>query len=105
MGAVPGSSSSRGQCCARRSARPSSEGARPFLPRCLWPCHRSSPTIKGSRHNGGRFIGKGKLDTGRAGLDEIVDALRGFLMPPAKAVAAGGMPEMVWPAFGPWQPL
>ena len=51
------------------------------------------------------FIGKGKLDTGGAGLDEIVDALRGFLMPAAKAVAAGEVLEMVWPAFGPWQPL
>jgi hypothetical protein len=51
------------------------------------------------------FISKGKLDTGGAGLNEIVDALRGFLMPPAKAVAAGGLLEMAWPAFGPWQPL
>ena len=51
------------------------------------------------------FISKGKLDTGGAGLDEIVDALRGFLMPPAEAVAAGGLLEMVWPASGPWQPL
>ena len=48
------------------------------------------------------FIGKGKLDTGGAGLDEVVDALRGFLMPPAQAVAAGGLLEMVWPASGPW---
>lgn len=51
------------------------------------------------------FISKGKLDTGGAGLNEVVDALRGFLMPPAKAAAAGGLLEMVWPAFGPWQPL
>jgi hypothetical protein len=51
------------------------------------------------------FIGKGKLDTGGAGLDEVVNALRGFLMPPANAIAAGGPLEMVWPASGPWQPL
>jgi len=51
------------------------------------------------------FIGKGKLDTGGAALDAIVDALRGFLMPAAKAVATGGVLEMVWPAIGPWQPL
>lgn len=51
------------------------------------------------------FVGKGKLDTGRAGLNEIVDTLRGFLMPPAKAVATGGVLNMVWPAVGPWQPL
>ena len=51
------------------------------------------------------FIGKGKLDTGGAGLDEVVESLRGFLMPPAKAVATGGVLEMVWPAVGPWQPL
>jgi hypothetical protein len=37
-------------------------------------------------------------------LDAIVDAPRGFLMPPAKAVATGGVLEMVWPAIGPWQP-
>ena len=37
-------------------------------------------------------------------MDEIVDVLRGFLMPPAKAVATGGVLEMVWPAIGPWQP-
>jgi predicted nucleotidyltransferase component of viral defense system len=49
------------------------------------------------------FVGKGKLDTGGAALDEIVDVLRGFLMPPAKAVATGGVLEMVWPAGGPWQ--
>ena len=49
------------------------------------------------------FIGKGKLDTGEAVLDEVVDALRGFLMPAAQAVAAGGLLEMVWPVSGPWQ--
>ena len=49
------------------------------------------------------FIGKGKLDAGGAGLDEVIDALRGFLMPPAQAVAAGGLLEMVWPASGTWQ--
>ncbi len=51
------------------------------------------------------FIGKGKLDTGGAGLNEVVDAPRGFLMRPAKAAATGGMLEMVWPAFGPWRSL
>ena len=46
------------------------------------------------------FIDKGKLDIGGAGLDEIVDALRGFLMPPAEAVAAGGLLEMVLARVG-----
>jgi len=51
------------------------------------------------------FVGKNKLDTGGAALDEIVDVLRGFLMPPTQAVAAGGLLEMVWPALGLWRPL
>ena len=34
-------------------------------------------------------VGKGKLDTDGVELDDIVDALRGFLVPPAQAVAAG----------------
>jgi predicted nucleotidyltransferase component of viral defense system len=51
------------------------------------------------------FIGKGKLDTGGAGLDEVVVALRGFLKPPAEAAVAGGLLEMIWPASGPWRPL
>ena len=51
------------------------------------------------------FVGKSKLDTEGAGLDEIVNVLRGFLMPPANAIAAGRLLEMVWPASGPWRPL
>ena len=50
------------------------------------------------------FIGKGKLDLGGIGLEEVVDGLRGFLMPVAQAVAAGEILEMAWPALGPWQP-
>ena len=50
------------------------------------------------------FIGKGNLDTGGAELDAVVDALRGFLMPPAQAIVAGGLLGTVWPASGPWQP-
>ncbi len=48
------------------------------------------------------FINKGKLEAGGAGLDEVVAVLSGFLMPPARAVAAGKLLEMVWPASGPW---
>lgn len=48
------------------------------------------------------FIAKGKLDTGGAGLGEVVDALRGFLMPAAQAIVAGQSLGMVWPAAGPW---
>ena len=51
------------------------------------------------------FVGKGKLRTDGEGLNEVVQVLRGFLMPPAMAVAAGRVLEMVWPASGPWQPL
>jgi len=43
------------------------------------------------------------MDSGGAALDEIVDVLRGFLTPPAKAAATSGVLEMVWPATGPWQ--
>ncbi len=32
--------------------------ARPFLPRCLWRCQRSSPAIKGSTPNGGPSLAK-----------------------------------------------
>jgi hypothetical protein len=51
------------------------------------------------------FIGKGKLDIGGTGLDEVVDSLRGFLMPATNAIAAGELLEMAWPPSGPWQPL
>jgi predicted nucleotidyltransferase component of viral defense system len=51
------------------------------------------------------FVSKGKLETGGAGLDEIMDVLRRFLMAPAQAVAAQSLLEMAWPASGPWQPL
>ena len=51
------------------------------------------------------FIGKGKLDIGSTGLDEVVDVLRGFLMPAANAIAVGELLEMAWPSSGPWQPL
>jgi predicted nucleotidyltransferase component of viral defense system len=50
------------------------------------------------------FVGKGKLDTGGAGLEDVVDGLRRFLMPAAQSVAVGGLLEMVWPAAGPWRP-
>ncbi len=38
---------------------------------------------RGKRMQWRAFIAKGKLDTGGAGLDEVIDALRCFLMPPA----------------------
>ena len=49
------------------------------------------------------FVGRGKLDTGEAGLEEVVDALRSFLMPLAEAVASGHVLDMKWPAAGPWR--
>jgi hypothetical protein len=33
----------------------------------------------------------------------LMIVLRDFLMVPARAVAAGGLLEMVWPPSGPWQ--
>ena len=48
------------------------------------------------------FISKGKLETGGAGLPDVMDVLNGFLMPPTRALAAGRLLEMVWPASGPW---
>ncbi len=48
------------------------------------------------------FISKGKLDTGGVGLDEVIDTLRGFLMPAAQTIIAGGSLGIVWPASGPW---
>ena len=50
-------------------------------------------------------LGKGKLDIGGTGLDEVVDVLRDFLMPAPDAIAAGQLLEMAWPPSGPWQPL
>jgi len=44
-----------------------------------------------------------KLDTGGAGLDEVIDFLRDFLMPAAQAIVAGGLLDMAWPASGPWR--
>jgi len=48
------------------------------------------------------FISKGKLDTGGVGLNEVIDALRDFLMPAAEAIVAGRLSAMTWPALGPW---
>jgi len=48
------------------------------------------------------FIAKSRLDTGGAGLEEVVDALRTFLMPLAEAVAHGRLLDITWPAAGPW---
>jgi predicted nucleotidyltransferase component of viral defense system len=49
------------------------------------------------------FIGKGKLDTGGVGLNEVVVTLHGFLMPAAQAIVAGELLGMVWSAPGSWQ--
>ncbi len=49
------------------------------------------------------FVGKGRLDTGGARLEEVVDALRSFLMPLAQAVAGGELLDMMWPVAGPWR--
>ena len=48
------------------------------------------------------FLGKGKLDTGGAELDQVIDALHDFLMPAAQAIVASGLLDLAWPARGPW---
>ena len=50
------------------------------------------------------FVGKSGLDTRGMGLEAIVGALRGFLMPVAEAIVANTLLETVWRATGPWQP-
>jgi len=51
------------------------------------------------------FLSKGKLESSDTNLAEVIDALRGFLMSAAQAIAAAATLEMVWPASGPWRSL
>ena len=50
------------------------------------------------------FVRKGKLDSARVELEQVVTVLRDFLMPPAQALCRGDPFDMTWPASGPWQP-
>jgi hypothetical protein len=48
------------------------------------------------------FLGKGALDT-EMSLDEVVDRLSGFLMPPVQSAAQNADFDYHWPPGGPWQ--
>ncbi len=49
------------------------------------------------------FVNRSKIDSDGTSLNEVVILLRDFLLPCAKAIAAGDQLEMTWPPFGPWQ--
>jgi hypothetical protein len=49
------------------------------------------------------FINKSKLDAGGTNLSEVTTTLGEFLMPCARAIAAGVQLEMAWPPSGRWQ--
>ncbi len=49
------------------------------------------------------FVGKSKLDAEGMGLEQVVEDLVEFLMPPVQARASGREFTMVWPARGPWK--
>ena len=49
------------------------------------------------------FITKGRLVAAPPDLPEVVDAVRGFVMPPVAALLAGEPFRSGWPAGGPWK--
>jgi len=49
------------------------------------------------------FVSRGKLDGREAGFEEVISALREFLLPPMTAAAAGNAFEMIWLPPGPWR--
>ncbi len=49
------------------------------------------------------FLNKSRLATRAPGLEEVAEALRSFVMPPASAAASGAAFEAEWPAAGPWR--
>jgi predicted nucleotidyltransferase component of viral defense system len=51
------------------------------------------------------FLVKGRLDTGAAGLRDVVSSLRDFLMPVVSAIAARRSLPMAWMAGGPWREI
>ena len=48
------------------------------------------------------FLRRTHLPQDTAGLEEVVEAVRGFLMPVLSALTAGREPSDTWPAGGPW---
>lgn len=48
------------------------------------------------------FIRRGNLGARGAKLEEVCDALEGFLMPPSRALAGGAAFDETWPPGGPW---
>lgn len=51
------------------------------------------------------FLKRHGLGTRGVSLEQVVGVLRGFLMPPAQALARGEPFETEWPAGGPWAPV
>lgn len=49
------------------------------------------------------FLNKGRLPAGNPSLDEVISALRGFLMPPTMAAAEGMDFNSIWHPSGPWK--
>lgn len=49
------------------------------------------------------FVRKGRLLVEAPALPDVIGLLRGFLMPPIKALVEGRAFEMKWPAGGPWR--
>lgn len=50
------------------------------------------------------FLARGRLAAGMPTLELVIDHLRGFLLRPLPASAAGGTFTGHWPAGGPWMP-
>ena len=48
------------------------------------------------------FLKKADVKTAHVSLVNVIEVLRGFLMPPARAVAEGKEFDLVWRAGGPW---
>ena len=49
------------------------------------------------------FVSRGKLDGREVGFEEVISALREFLMPPTAGAAKGAAFDMVWLPPGPWR--
>ena len=51
------------------------------------------------------FLGKGRLETGKTGLGDVVGDLRGFLLPVIVAITTKTPLPMYWPSGGPWRAI
>ncbi|MBN1773514.1 MAG: nucleotidyl transferase AbiEii/AbiGii toxin family protein [Deltaproteobacteria bacterium] len=51
------------------------------------------------------FVRRGRLRPDDPGLPAVIDALRGFLLPPIRTLAAGDAFDAAWAPGGPWRSL